>query len=128
MSFLRLLRRKTIDFKRQALLPIANIARWAALSVASTAVQTQERLRAVAGSRMMTAEDADTLVDVFKIVQRVRLRHELEPLEAGEALPDTKSAPCRRSRPASSTRRSGGNPRGSASHGRKENYVPDPHG
>jgi signal-transduction protein with cAMP-binding, CBS, and nucleotidyltransferase domain len=30
---------------------------------------------------MMTAEDADTLADVFEIVQNVRLRHQLE---AGE--------------------------------------------
>jgi hypothetical protein len=74
------LRRETIDLKRQALL-IANIARWAALSVGSPALQTQERLRAAAGSRMMTAEDADTLVDVFEIVQHVRLRHQLEAVE-----------------------------------------------
>jgi putative nucleotidyltransferase-like protein len=32
---------------------------------------------------MMTAEDADTLGDVFEIVQRMRLRHQLEQLEAG---------------------------------------------
>jgi CBS domain-containing protein len=73
---------------RQALLLIANIARWAALSVGSPALQTQERLRA-AGSRMMTADDADTLVDVFGIVQHVRLRHQLEHLEAGETPSDT---------------------------------------
>jgi CBS domain-containing protein len=82
-------RRKTIDLKRQALLPIANIARWAALSAKSSALPTPERLKAAAGSRMLTAEDADTLGDVFEIVQRMRLRHQLEQLEAGEAPSDT---------------------------------------
>ena len=37
----------------------------------------------------MTAEDADTLVDVFEIVQHVRLRHQLEQLEAVETPSDT---------------------------------------
>ena len=76
-------RKKKIDLKREALLPIANIARWAALSAGASALHTQERLQAAAGSRMMTAEDADTLADVFEIVQHVRLRHQLEQLEAG---------------------------------------------
>jgi CBS domain-containing protein len=82
-------RRRQIDLKRQALLPIANIARWAALSVESAALQTPERLRAAAGSPMLSAEDADTLSDVFEIVQRTRLRHQLEQREAGEAPSDT---------------------------------------
>ncbi|MDT0353092.1 putative nucleotidyltransferase substrate binding domain-containing protein [Pseudonocardia charpentierae] len=77
-------RRKTIDLKRQALLPIANVARWAALSAGSVALPTPERLHAAAGSRMLSAEDADTLGDVFEIVQRTRLRHQLEQVEAGE--------------------------------------------
>jgi CBS domain-containing protein len=82
-------RRKAIDLKTQALLPITNIARWAALSAESSALPTPERLRAAAGSRMMTAEDADTLGDVFEIVQRMRLRHQVEQLEAGETPSDT---------------------------------------
>jgi CBS domain-containing protein len=82
-------RRKTIDLKTQALLPIANIARWAALSAGSSAIQTPERLQVAAGSRMMTAQDADTLGDVFEVVQRMRLRHQLEQLEAGKAASDT---------------------------------------
>ena len=38
---------------------------------------------------MMTADDADTLVDVFEIVQHVRLRQQREQLEAGETPSDT---------------------------------------
>ena len=82
-------RRKRIDLKRQALLPIANVARWAALSTGSVALPTSERLQAAAGSRMLTIEDADTLSDVFEIVQRIRLRHQLDQLAAGESPSDT---------------------------------------
>jgi CBS domain-containing protein len=82
-------RRKQIDLKKQALLPIANIARWAALSAGAPVLQTQERLRAAAGSRMLSAEDADTLDDVFEIVQRMRLRSQLEQSQAGETPSDT---------------------------------------
>jgi CBS domain-containing protein len=82
-------RRKTINFKTQAVLPIANIARWAALSAGSTVLETPQRLHAAAGSRMLPASDADTLADVFEIVQRMRLRHQLEQLDADEAPSDT---------------------------------------
>ena len=82
-------RRRAINIKTQALLPIANIARWAALSVESSALATPERLRAAAGTRMMSTEDADTLGDVFAIAQRVRLRHQLEQLGRGETPSDT---------------------------------------
>ena len=82
-------RRRAINIKTQALLPIANIARWAALSVESSALATPERLRDAAGTRMMSTEDADTLGDVFAIAQRVRLRHQLEQLGRGETPSDT---------------------------------------
>jgi CBS domain-containing protein len=38
---------------------------------------------------MLSAEDADTLDDVFEIVQRMRLRSQLEQLAAGETPSDT---------------------------------------
>jgi len=73
---------------RQALLLIANIARWAALSVG---VARTSDAGAAPGRRI--ADDdrryADTLVDVFEMVQDVRLRHQPEHLEAGETPSDT---------------------------------------
>jgi CBS domain-containing protein len=82
-------RRKQVDLKTQALLPITNVARWAALTASATALGTQDRLRAAAGSPVLTAEDAETLSDVFEIVQRMRLRHQLEQFQAGETPSDT---------------------------------------
>ena len=42
--------REGFDIKRDALLPIVNLARWAALMVGSAALPTTERLRAASGS------------------------------------------------------------------------------
>lgn len=82
-------RRRAINIKTQALLPIANIARWAALTVESSALATPERLRDAAGTRMLSIEDAETLGDVFEIAQRVRLRHQLDQLGRGDTPSDT---------------------------------------
>ena len=51
-------RAETFDIKAHALLPVVNLARWAALSVGSAVLPTTERLRAAAGSAMLPAEQA----------------------------------------------------------------------
>ncbi|WP_084181274.1 putative nucleotidyltransferase substrate binding domain-containing protein [Jatrophihabitans endophyticus] len=71
----------TFDVKTHALVPIVNIARWAALSVGSSELQTTERLRAAAGSPMLPDDSADVLVEVFEVLQRIRLRHQLSQRE-----------------------------------------------
>ncbi|GAB2476792.1 putative nucleotidyltransferase substrate binding domain-containing protein [Jatrophihabitans fulvus] len=73
----------TFDVKTHALLPIVNIARWAALTVGSSEVQTTERLRAASGSPMLADGAADTLIEVFEVLQQVRLRHQLAQRERG---------------------------------------------
>jgi CBS domain-containing protein len=74
----------TFDIKAHALLPVVNIARWAALSVGSAVLPTTERLRAAAGSAMLPDEAADVLIEVFEVLQRVRLRYQLAQYQAGE--------------------------------------------
>jgi CBS domain-containing protein len=73
----------TFDIKTHALLPIVNIARWAALSVGSAALATTERLRAASGSAMLPDEQASTLIEVFEVLQRLRLRYQLMEQRAG---------------------------------------------
>ena len=51
-------RPETFDIKTHALLPVVNIARWAALSVGSAVLPTTERLRAASGSAMLPADSA----------------------------------------------------------------------
>ncbi len=77
-------RPETFDLKTNALLPLTNIARWGALSVGSAALATPERLRAAAGSEMLPDDRASVLVEVFEVLQRLRLRYQLRQHEAGE--------------------------------------------
>ncbi len=80
-----LLRRvDTFDIKHHALLPIVNMARWAALSVGSSVLPTTERLRVASGSAILPAERASTLIEVFGVLQRLRLRYQLLQLQQGE--------------------------------------------
>jgi CBS domain-containing protein len=77
-------RRDSVDLKHDALLPIVNIARWAALSVGSTALSTTERLQAAAGSMMLPTEQAQNLAQIVEILQRLRLRYQTVALRRGE--------------------------------------------
>ncbi|CCH79597.1 putative signal transduction protein with CBS domains [Nostocoides japonicum T1-X7] len=82
-------RDRELDLKKQVLLPIVNIARWAALTVGDPALPTRERLGAAAGSEMLSTEDAATLRDLFEILQGIRLRHQVRQLDAHEPPTDT---------------------------------------
>ena len=77
-------REETFDVKENALLPVVNLARWSALSVGSAVLPTTDRLRAASGSAMVPDEQADVLVEVFDVLQRLRLRHQLLAHRAGE--------------------------------------------
>lgn len=77
-------RARTVDLKAQFLLPIANIARWAALTVGSHVLPTDERLLAAAGSDMMSEADATALADTFEAIQGIRLATQIDQVTAGE--------------------------------------------
>ncbi len=77
-------RSDTFDIKVHALVPIVNIARWAALSVGSAVLPTAERLRLAAGSAMLPDGAARTLIEVFDVLQRLRLRYQLLQVQSGE--------------------------------------------
>ncbi|MBP8919845.1 MAG: hypothetical protein KBG85_09085 [Micropruina sp.] len=71
------------DIKRHALQPITNLARWAAMSAGSPALPTTDRLRAAAGSAMLPERQAAALIEVYEVLQAIRLRHQLRQVEAG---------------------------------------------
>lgn len=77
-------RPETFDIKAHALLPITNIARWAALSAGTTVLPTPERLRESGSSEMLPAAQARTLAEVFEVLQGVRLQAQLDQVERGE--------------------------------------------
>jgi CBS domain-containing protein len=74
----------TFFIKDHAVLPVVNLARWAALAVGSPALPTVERLQAASGSQMLPADRAETLVDVFGLLQRLRLRYQLLQRQSGD--------------------------------------------
>jgi CBS domain-containing protein len=78
-----------IDIKDHALLPLVNLARWAALSAGSHSLGTPDRLRAAAGSAMLPEDRATTLVEVFEVLQRLRLRYQLMQHRNGQHPTDT---------------------------------------
>ena len=74
----------SFDLKTNALRPVADIARWAALAAGSAELSTAGRLAAAAGSEMFPTDQADTLIEVFEVLQKTRLRYQLDQVERGE--------------------------------------------
>lgn len=73
----------TFDLKNHALTPIVNLARWGGLSAGLTSASTPTRLAAAAQSGALRDADSRTLCDVFAMLQRLRLAHQVEQISAG---------------------------------------------
>ncbi|MFI8567164.1 putative nucleotidyltransferase substrate binding domain-containing protein [Rhodococcus sp. NPDC078407] len=73
----------TFDLKAHALTPIVNLARWGGLSVGMASASTPARLAAASGNGMLTDGDVATLTEVFALLQRLRLSHQIEQITAG---------------------------------------------
>ena len=76
-----------LDIKHGGLLPIVNIARYAAFAAGGMTTSTSERLRAAAGTGTLTETDAATLGEAFGFMSDLRLEHQIRALEAAR-LPD----------------------------------------
>lgn len=79
---------ESFDIKTNAVLPVVNIARWVGLSVGTADLSTTHRLRAAAGSAMLPDDQAETLVEVFGVLQRLRLRYQLLQRRQGQPVSD----------------------------------------
>ena len=78
-----------VDIKKQGVLPVVNIARWAALSVGSSALPTVDRLRdGRRAPRCCRTSRADILIEVFDVLQRLRLSYQLRQRQAGQSPTD----------------------------------------
>jgi CBS domain-containing protein len=84
--------RGRLDLKRGGILPIAGLARWAALAAGVTSASTSERLRAAAAAGTLSAADAHTLQDAFAMLNDLRLTHQVQQVRAGSE-PDDHLAP-----------------------------------
>lgn len=73
----------TFDLKAHALTPIVNLARWGGLTVGIASASTPARLQAAAGNGLLSQRDADILTDVFALLQRLRMAHQIDQIAAG---------------------------------------------
>lgn len=73
----------TFDLKAHALTPIVNLARWGGLTVGMVSGSTPARLAAAAGNGLLTDADATALREVFDLLQRLRMAHQIDQLAAG---------------------------------------------
>lgn len=85
------LRGGTFDIKAHALVPVVNIARWAALSRGSTKLQTRNRLAAGADSPVLPDDSAEVLRDCFSILERIRMEYQVEQMAKGRTPGDVLS-------------------------------------
>ncbi len=73
----------TFDLKSHALTPIVNLARWGGLTVGMVSGSTPARLEAAAGNGLLSESDASTLREVFGLLQRLRMAHQIDQMSAG---------------------------------------------
>ncbi|MDW8424935.1 MAG: putative nucleotidyltransferase substrate binding domain-containing protein [Meiothermus sp.] len=73
-----------VDLKKGGIAPIVSLARVYALEARSLAKGTVERLQAAAREHKLSPEGAETLVEAFGFLMRLRLREQLASLRRGE--------------------------------------------
>lgn len=80
--------RGRLDLKHGGLLPIVDLARWAAMAAGVTSAGTIERLRAASAAGKLPAADAASLEDAFELITELRLGHQVGQLRGGVAPDD----------------------------------------
>lgn len=85
--FLSRWQHQEIDLKKGGSVPIANLARFHALANGITISSTIDRLKAAEGLGAITKETAQSLLEAFEVIYRVRLEHQAEQVRSG-AKPD----------------------------------------
>ena len=74
----------TFDIKHGGLLPVVDIARFAALKAGATVTATIERLRAASELGAIEGADARTLEEAYDLFSALRLEHQIQQLEHGD--------------------------------------------
>jgi CBS domain-containing protein len=86
--------RGRLDLKYGGLLPIVDLARWAAMAAGVAGAPTLERLRVADAAGTLPTADAHTLHDAFGLITALRLEHQVSQLRDGRA-PDDHVDPAR---------------------------------
>ena len=80
--------RGRLDLKHGGVIPIVDLARWAAMAAGVTSASTIERLRAAGTAGTLPAADAQTLEDAFELIAALRMQHQVRQLRAGDTPDD----------------------------------------
>lgn len=75
---------KGMDMKKRGVVPVIDLARVYTLAGGLPAVNTWERLNAIATSHGMSQTDMDDLKDAFEFISMVRLQHQAKQIEQGQ--------------------------------------------
>jgi CBS domain-containing protein len=81
-------RRGQLDLKHGGVVPIVDLARWAAMSAGVTCSSTAERLRVAGEAGTLPRSDARTLLEAHELFVGLRLERQIEQLVAGAAPDD----------------------------------------
>jgi CBS domain-containing protein len=84
----------TFDIKSGGLLPIVDLARYAALRAGVRATPTLDRLRGAADEGVLGATEARVLEEAFELFSGLRLEHQVDQIEQGDE-PDNNLDPAR---------------------------------
>ena len=76
--------RGTFNIKQGGVLPIVDLARYAALRADVRSTPTLERLREAADGGVIEETDARILVEAFELFGALRLEHQVAQMERGE--------------------------------------------
>ncbi|MFM2318160.1 MAG: hypothetical protein RLZZ215_781 [Pseudomonadota bacterium] len=75
---------KGMDMKKRGVVPVIDLARVYALAGGLHAVNTWERLDAIAASNGISQMNIDDLKDAFEFISMVRLQHQAKQIEQGQ--------------------------------------------
>ena len=76
--------RDSLDLKKRGVLPVTEIVRLHALAHKIPAVNTNERLKALAENKHMTIVDSRNLADALHFIQHQRIKHQCSQIVQGE--------------------------------------------
>jgi CBS domain-containing protein len=82
-------RRGTLDIKAGGLVPVIDIARWAAMSTGVAGASTTARLDAAEAAGTLPADQVATLRVAFELFTDLRMQHQLAALREGRAPDDS---------------------------------------
>ncbi|TDG12132.1 cyclic nucleotide-binding/CBS domain-containing protein [Seongchinamella unica] len=76
--------RSELDLKKRGVLPVTEIVRLHALAHKIRAVNTDERLKALAAGKHLTIAGSRNLADALHFVQQLRIKHQCDQIVKGE--------------------------------------------